>query len=99
MKFLVTWKVFDSFTGEAARQIRVGIGPGMQQLLASPKIKDFGLFGGVRGGYFILEVDTAEEILGTLGPEILDSGSIEVYPIATPQAVGALFGQWAEQGR
>ena len=53
-----------------------------------------------RGAYFILEVDSAEEIAETLGPEVFDNGYVETYAIAEElERVGQAFGQWAQQGR
>jgi hypothetical protein len=44
-------------------------------------------------------VDSADEILELLGPEMLDNCYVESHPIASAERVGELFAQWAQQGR
>ncbi len=44
-------------------------------------------------------VDSPDEILELLGPEILDNCYVESHPIASAERVGELFAQWAQQGR
>ncbi len=99
MKFMVTWKAFETITQEQAKTIRAGMGQGLQQMFESPKIKDAGFFADSRGMYLILDVDLADEILELLGPEILDNGYVESHPITSAERVGELFGQWVQQGR
>jgi hypothetical protein len=66
----------------------------------SPKIKDVGGFADARGLYMILDdVNSADEITEILGPEILDNGYVESYPIASVEGTSELFRQWAQQGR
>jgi hypothetical protein len=99
MKFLVTWKVVETLTQEQASKLRPGFGQGLQQMLSSPKVKDAGIFGDVRGGYFIFEVDEPHELTEIMGPEVLDNTHVEAHPVASLEEIGRLFGQWAEQGR
>ncbi len=100
MKFLVVWKVFETITQEQAKPLRGGFGQQLDQLFDSPKIKDVGFFGDARGLYMILDdVNSADEITGILGPEILDNGYVEAHPIASVEGTGELFRQWAQQGR
>jgi hypothetical protein len=49
MKFMLTWKAFETITQEQAKTIRAGTGQGLQQMLDSPKIKDVGFFADSRG--------------------------------------------------
>jgi hypothetical protein len=100
MKFLVTWKIFETITQEQAKPLRGGFGQQLDQQFDSPKIKDVGIFGDARGGYMILDdVNSANEISEIMGPEILDNSYIESHPIASVEGTGELFRQWAEQGR
>ena len=100
MKFLVTWKVFETLTQEQAKPLRGGFDQGFGQVLESPKVKDVGFFGDARGLYMILDdVNSADEITEILGPEILDNGYVESHPIASVEGTSELFRQWAEQGR
>ena len=100
MKFLVTWKVFETLTQEQAKPLRAYAAEGFEQLSNSPKVKDLGIFGDARGGYMILDdVNSADEISEILGPEILDNNYVESHPIASVEGTTELFRQWAEQGR
>ncbi len=100
MKFLVTWKLFETITQEQAKPLRAGFGQGMEQMFDSPKIKDVGGFADARGLYMILDdVNSADEIAEILGPEILDNGYVESHPIVSVERMGELFMQWAQQGR
>jgi hypothetical protein len=100
MKFLVTWKSFETITQEQAQPTRAGYAEGIEQMFDSPKIKDVGGFADARGLYMILDdVNSADEILEILGPEILDNGYVESHPIVSVERIGELFTQWAQQGR
>ena len=55
MKFLVTWKVFESITQEQAKPLRAGFAQGMEHMFESPRIRDVGAFSGTRGLYMILD--------------------------------------------
>ena len=78
-------------------RIRLAI---LQQMLESPRIKDTNFFADSRGMYLILDdVNSAQEILELLGPELLDNGYVESNPITSPQRVGELLAQWVQQGR
>ena len=100
MKFLVNWKVFETITQEQARQRREDYAQGLVQLFNSPNIKDVGGFDDERGLYMILDdLSAAGEVSETLGPELLDSGYVEVHPSGSIERIGQLFRQWAQQGR
>jgi hypothetical protein len=100
MKFLLTWTVFETVTQEQAKPLRAGLEQGLPQMLESPKIKDVGFFTDARGGYMVLDgVDSADEILEILGPEILDNSYVDSHPITSAERAGELFGQWVQQGR
>ena len=100
MKFLVTWKVFETLTQEQAKPLRGGFAQGIEQMFSSPKIKDVGGFDDERGLYMILDdVNSDGEITELLGPELLDNGYVEAHPIVSVERLSDLFRQWAEQGR
>ena len=44
-------------------------------------------------------MNSADEILEILGPEILDNGYVESHPIVSVERMGELFMQWGQQGR
>jgi len=100
MKFLVTWKPFETITQEQSRSQRADLGQGLKQMFDSPKIKDGGGFCDSRGVYMVLnDVDAAHEIPEILGPELMDNGHVEARPIMSVEQMGEIFGEWAQQGR
>lgn len=100
MKFLVTWRPFETITQEQSRPQRASLGQGLQQMFDSPKVKDVGGFGDSRGLYMILdEVDSAHEIPRILGPELIDNGYVEGHPIISVEQMAQMFNEWAQQGR
>src|SRR5262245_41736529 len=99
VKFLITWQVFETLTQEIIKPLRPGLGQAIGKILESPKVKDGGLLVDGRGGYFIVEAGSADEILEVLGPEIYDNTRIQIRPVAAMEAAGRLFMEWQQQGR
>ncbi len=57
------------------------VGKQIEYIEKSGKLKDGGSLLGVRGGYFILDVDKPVEIMGLLGPVFWEHFQIEVHPV------------------
>jgi hypothetical protein len=86
MKFLVTWKPFETITQEQSRPHRAD--QGRRGFCDS------------QGVYMVLnDVDAAHEIPEILGPELMDNGHVEAHPIMSVEQMGEIFGEWAQQGR
>lgn len=99
MRFLVLWQFMDSVTQETTRYMRQTFGEGMATVLQSPRVQDAGIYADAGGGYLVVNVETPEDLLAILGPEIIDNCRVESHPIVSTEAAGALYRQWAEQGR
>ena len=67
---------------EKVREVRQRSGRHLQQLLQSGKVRADGVFADVRGGFFVLEVDSAEELFDVFAP-VLDYIRIETHPLTT----------------
>ncbi len=59
---------------------------------ASGKLETSGIFADARGGFFVFNVDSAEELAGLLN-EVSDLGRIETHPIISLEALREFFAQ------
>ncbi len=62
----------------------------MQRMLESGKVKASGMFADSRGAFFVLEVDSSEELFEMLAP-LTDFARIETHPMVSPQKVMEFF--------
>jgi hypothetical protein len=100
MRFLVQIEVHATIAGrEADRQLREVLGPQIQHVLGSGTVREAGFLADRRGGFFLIDIDAAEELYALLGPEIYGTCRVEAAPVAPPERVGELFAQWAQDGR
>lgn len=92
MLFLVLTEARDSIVGhEAVSQLRADVAAAIKRVTASGKMKAGGILGGKRSAFMLLEVEKAPDILELLGGEIIDSMSVEVYPIVSFEEIGQFF--------
>lgn len=100
MRFLVQAQIFDTLAGqEADRQLRSVVGPQIQRVMESGKVKEAGFLTDRRGAFFVVDIDEAEELYELFGPEIFGHGRLEVSPVAPIERVGEIFEQWGQEGR
>jgi hypothetical protein len=99
MRFHVTMEVRDTIVLDDDKRMREMLGSHFQRVLQSDKVKDSGLLCGMRGGFFIVEVDAPEELIALFGPEIYANFETDVQPVAPMERIGELFQQWANEGR
>ncbi len=62
----------------------------MQRMLESGKVKASGMFADARGAFFVLDVDSSEELFEMLAP-LTDFVRIETHPLVSPQKVMEFF--------
>ena len=91
MKFFVKIKQFESIHGKAAQELWGPIGKRIQKITSSGKFVDGAIFGGQRGGYLVLDVQSAIEIDELLSATLLDNFHVECYPLMGFDELGALF--------
>jgi hypothetical protein len=54
---------------------------------------------GKRAGFFLVDIDSAEEIHELFGPEILANFKLEVHAVTPLDKIGKIFQRWATEGR
>jgi hypothetical protein len=99
MQFLVTIKVLDTIALDADKRLREVLGPQLQSILESGKVRASGLLANKRGGFFVLDIDAPEELYELLGPEIYGTCTVDAEPVVPVQKAGDLFQKWAAAGR
>jgi hypothetical protein len=99
MRFHIITEVRDTIVLDDDKRMRESLGTHFQQIMESEKVKDSGLLCGKRGIFFIVEVDSPEELLDLLGPEMYANFKTNVQPVAPMERIGELFQQWAAAGR
>jgi uncharacterized protein DUF3303 len=75
---------------EKVMEVRQVGGRHLQQLLQSGKVRADGVFADGRGGFFVLEVDTAEELFDLFAP-VTDYIRIETRPLTTVEKLQEFF--------
>ena len=100
MRFRVLIEAHPALAGrEADRQIRDVVGPRLQRVMESGKVAEAGFLTDRRGGFFLVDIDAAEELYALLGPEVYGHFRVRASPVAPLEKGAALFAQWAEEGR
>jgi uncharacterized protein YciI len=67
---------------EKVMEVRQVGGKQLQEILQSGKVRASGVFADARGGFFVLEVDSSEEVFDLFAP-VLDYIRIETHPLTT----------------
>lgn len=94
MQFLVIARVLETVVGPDDVRVRRELGPEIQRIMASSKIATSGTFAGIRGGFFLIDVDAPEEIFMTLGKVIVENFHVDIYPIMPFAKLGEVFAMW-----
>ena len=99
MQFHVTLKVHEAIVLDDDKRVREVLGAQMQNVMASGKVTASGFLGGIRGAFFIIDIEAPEELYAVLGPEVYSTCALEVQPIIPLEKGGELFQEWAAAGR
>ena len=92
MQVFVKWEAFETITGDdEVQDLRAAVGKQVQHILKSGKSSAGGVFADGRAGFFVLEVNSAEEVIGLLGGAILDHFRVESHPLISYEALGKFF--------
>ena len=96
----VAFEVNEHIVLPEARSMRnEWLGPQIQKIMESGKVREAGLLLGKRGGFFLVDVDNPDELFTLFGPELYDTSRVEAYPVMSMEAAGQMFGRWAEEDR
>jgi len=63
------------------------LGCQLQEVMQSGKVSASGVFADARGAFFVLEVDSADELFDLFAP-LIDSLRIETHPLITVEKLG-----------
>lgn len=98
MQVFVKYEVRDTITDrEQVLHIRQVIGANIQRTFESGKVRASGVFVGARGGFFVLDVDSSDELFEMLVP-IVDYVRYETYPLTSFEKLGEFFENDATAG-
>ena len=81
------------------KHVREAVGPQLQRLMQSEKVREAGLLSGKRAGFFLVDIDAPEEIYELFGHEILANFKLEVHPVTPLEKIGEILQRWATEGR
>ena len=99
MLFHVTAKIHDTVILDDDKRVRELVGPQLQKMMQSGKVREAGILSGTRGGFFLVDIDAPEELFELMGPEICANIKLEVLPVTPLDTIGELFQRWATEGR
>jgi len=100
MLFHVTFEVYEHIVLPEARTMRnEWIGPQMQKIMESGKVRESGLLSSKRGGFFLVDIDTPEELYEMFGPEFYDTCRVDAQPVTSTEKAGEMFQRWGSEGR
>jgi len=92
MRFLVKAEVFESVVREDdVSRTHHAFAKKVKQIRESGKLLDGGIFADGRGGVFILDVDSARELMSLLAPELVEYCRVETRPLVTFDDLADLF--------
>jgi hypothetical protein len=91
--------LYESIVLDGDKRLREFLGSGFQLIVQSGKVVDRGLFGGMRGGDFIVDIEVSDELYSIFGPEVYGNCHVEMHPIVPLEKAGGLLQQWASEGR
>lgn len=98
MRFLVTVEAFDHIkTGPEEMRLREVAGAQLQHIADSGKMVEGGIFADARGGFIVVDVDTAAELQELLGPAFLVNCHVETHPILSFEELAAFFQRHANE--
>ena len=99
MLFHVSTKAHDAVFLDDDKRVREAVGPHLQRLMQSSKVREAGIFSDTRGGFFLVDIDTPEELFELFGPEVYANFELEAHPVTSMEKIGELLQRWATEGR
>ncbi len=94
MQIFVSFEAFDTITGKEVTRLRQEAGELMQRIMGSGKVTASGIFEGKRGGFYVLEVESAEELMDLISPRMIDNFHITMHPLVSVEKLGEFFQKW-----
>lgn len=97
MRFFIKWAVNESITSAEAGWQRDSMEKQLRQVHDAGKVVMGGHFGDTRGGFMVLEVGEAFELLNMLAPGIIENCTVECHPIFGFDELFGLFERLAKE--
>ena len=92
MRILITFEVFETVKGDdEVKRVREAANMQLQQVQNSGKLVEGGMFGDIRGGFLLLDIDKTSDLYELLGSAILDNCRIESHPVLSFRELGEFF--------
>lgn len=92
MRLHVKMEVYDSITSdEQVARTRKRFAESWKKMQDSGKVLTSGIFADLRGGYMVVDVDTAEELWALPMHGILDAIKMEVHPVMDADKFMTMF--------
>ena len=99
MLFHVTWEVYPTVVLDDDKRAREAVGPQLQRLMQSDKVREAGILSAKRAGFFLVDIDAPEEIYELFGPEIYANFKLVAHPVTPLDKIGELLQRWGAEGR
>ena len=91
MKLFANFEVYPSITDrDAIPRLRQIAGDMVQRSMGSGKVESAGIFPGKRGGYFVLNASSAEELMELVG-DAHEVFKVTWNPVVSPETLGEFF--------
>ena len=88
MQIFAKYVVEETITDrEKIMELRQVAAKQLQEVMQSGKVSASGVFADARGAFFVLEVDSADELFDLFAP-LIDSLRIETHPLITVEKLG-----------
>ena len=92
MQFFIRFEVFDTITDdEEIASLHQAIGGQIEKILGSGKVTASGIFADARAGFFLMDIDGAEDIFELLGTAFIDHCRLETHPVISLEQSGEFF--------
>jgi hypothetical protein len=99
MEVFVKFEVFDTIHDrEEVLALRQDVGRDIQRIQQSGKLKEFRAFSDARGGFMLVDVDSAGELRELIGFSMLDHFHLETHPVTTAEELAEFFERDAAAG-
>jgi hypothetical protein len=94
MRYHVVVRILGTAVGQDVPALQAAVGATSQKLLASGKVVESGVFADARAAFFLLDIDSAEEMF-ELFAGVEDWSTIESHPVVSFERLGQYFQQQA----
>lgn len=92
MRYFVKATAFDTVVrDDDIARTRHAFGAKVRQIKESGKMVEGGVLADGRGGVFIFDVDSHQELMGLLAPQLVDHFNVECHPLVSFEDLMDLF--------